>query len=38
MRRIFMAISANDKINEWLSRLDSALKNRDSKAAADLFA
>ena len=33
-----MAISANDKINEWLSRLDSALKNRDSKAAAELFA
>ncbi len=33
-----MAISANDKINEWLSKLDSALKNRDSKAAAELFA
>jgi putative flavoprotein involved in K+ transport len=33
-----MAISANDKINEWLSRLDSALKNKDSKAAAELFA
>ncbi|MCP4768950.1 MAG: NAD(P)/FAD-dependent oxidoreductase [Gammaproteobacteria bacterium] len=33
-----MAISANDKINEWLSNLDSALKYRDSKAAAELFA
>jgi putative flavoprotein involved in K+ transport len=31
-------MSVNDTVNQWLSKLDSALKSRDLKAATDLFA